>query len=262
VSQHRSAAFFDLDRTVIAKSSTLAFGRCFYQSGLVNRRAVLKGAYAQFVYLVAGADADQMTRMRDALAELCRGWEAAQVRTVVDEAVHELIDPLVYAEAVELFDAHRREGRDVVIVSSSGEEVVAPIGDLLGADRIIATRMAVVDGLYTGEIDFYAFGPHKADAMRELAEHEGWDLADCFAYSDSATDQPMLDVVGHPTAVNPDKALRQVALERGWPVVDFANPVRLRDRPATPLLAGAALGVAGAALGAAWVARRRVRSSA
>ncbi len=259
---NRSAAFFDLDRTVVAKSSTLAFGRCFYQSGLVNRRAVLKGAYAQFVYLVAGADEDQMSRMRDALADLCRGWEVAQVRTVVDEAVQELIDPLVYAEAVDLIAQHREDGREVVLVSSSGEEVVAPIGERLGVDRVIATRMGVEDGLYTGEIDFYAFGPNKAEAIRELAQAEGWDLADCFAYSDSATDLPMLEVVGHPTAVNPDKALRRAALERGWPVVDFANPVPLRSRPAAPILAGAALGVAGAAIGAAWVARRRVRASA
>jgi HAD superfamily hydrolase (TIGR01490 family) len=255
------AAFFDLDKTVIAKSSTLAFGRSFYQGGLVNRRAVLKSTYAQFVYLQSGADADQMDRMRDGLAKLATGWPVAQVQTIVAEALHELINPLVYEEAVALIQEHQRAGRTVVLVSSSGEEVVAPIGQMLGVDRVIATRMAVADGRYTGKIAFYAYGPHKADAIRELAAQENLDLAECSAYSDSMTDLPMLEAVGHPTAVNPDRGLRRLAVERGWPVLDFAKPVRLRDRMPNlatprPAVAGAAVGVAGAAVGLAWWAHR------
>ncbi|MHB8450361.1 MAG: HAD family hydrolase [Mycobacteriales bacterium] len=261
----RAAAFFDLDKTVIAKSSTLAFGRSFYQGGLVNRRAVLKGTYAQFVYLVAGADEDQMGRMRDMLAQLCTGWDAAQVQAIVAEALHELIEPLVYEEAISLFEEHRAAGREVILVSSSGEEMVTPIGEMLGVDRVIATRMRVVDGRYTGEIDFYAAGPAKAEAMRELATAAGYDLAACYAYSDSVTDLPMLEVVGHPTAVNPDKALRRIAAEREWPVRDFQRPVRIRDRiptlttPSRPVLATAGLGVAGAVVGVAWLAHHRRR---
>jgi HAD superfamily hydrolase (TIGR01490 family) len=259
------AAFFDLDKTVIAKSSTLAFGKSFYQGGLVNRRALLKGTYAQFVYLVAGADDEQMTRMRDSLAQMCTGWEVSQVQAIVAETLHELIDPLVYEEAVALMEAHRAAGRAIVIVSSSGEEVVAPIGALLGVDDVIATRKAVADGRYTGEIEFYAYGPAKAEAITELAEARRWNLDDCWAYSDSVTDVPLLEAVGHPCAVNPDKGLRKVAAERDWPVRDFANPVRLRDRmpapPSRPVMAGAAVGMASAALGAAWYAHRRTRSA-
>lgn len=249
----RSAAFFDLDKTVIAKSSTLAFGRPFYASGLIGRRAVLKSMYAQFVFGLAGADATQMDRMRDALAALCAGWPVAQVQAIVTETLHDLIDPLVYDEAVALIEQHRAAGRDVVIVSSSGEEVVAPIGALLGVDEVVATRMEVADGCYTGRIAFYAYGPHKAAAIRELADTHGYLLADCYAYSDSITDLPMLTVVGHPTAVNPDRALRKVAVERGWPVCDFRRAVRLRDRiprlsaPSRPVAAGAAVALAGAA---------------
>lgn len=262
------AAFFDLDKTIIAKSSALAFGRPFYTSGLIDRRAVLKSAYAQFVFSLAGADEAQMDRMRDAMARMCRGWDVAQVQQIVDETLHEMIDPLVYAEAVDLIEAHRAAGRDVVIVSSSGAEVVGPIGTLLGVNHVIATEMDVEDGCYTGTIGFYVYGPHKADAIRELATARGYDLDASFGYSDSITDVPMLEAVGHPTAVNPDRALRKVAAERGWPVSNFRKPVRLRDRipripaPPKPVTTGAAVGVAaGAAVGAAWLARRRRTAS-
>lgn len=259
----RAAAFFDLDKTVIAKSSALAFGRPFYQGGLINRRAVLKSSYAQFVFHVSGADEAQMTRMRDYLTALCTGWDVAQVREIVAETLHELIDPLIYEEAATLIEEHQSAGRDVVIVSSSGEEVVAAIGELLGVDRVVGTRMVEVDGRYTGEIEFYAYGPNKAAAIRDLAQAEGYDLAQCYAYSDSSTDLPMLEVVGHPTAVNPDKALRRIALERQWPIRTFARPVSLRSRfslrhPSGPVVAGAAVGMGAAAVaGIAWYAQRR-----
>lgn len=256
------AAFFDLDKTVIAKSSTLAFGRPFYQGGLVNRRAVLKSTYAQFVYLIAGADDDQMDKMRAYLQRLCAGWDVAQVRAIVDETLHDLIDPLVYDEAVSLIEEHKAAGRRVVIVSSSGEEVVGPIGELVGADEVVATRMVVADGRYTGEIEFYAYGAHKAEAIRALAAEHGWDLADCYAYSDSMTDLPMLDAVGHPVVVNPDKALRRVAAGRGWPVREFRRPVSLASRlaaqrPTPRVVAGAAVVGGAAVLGWHLYARRR-----
>ena len=257
-----AAAFFDLDKTVIAKSSTLAFGRPFYKGGLVNRRAVLKSSFAQFVYLLQGADEDSMDKMRDYLKALCAGWDVQQVHDIVAETLHELIDPLVYAEAVALFDEHRAAGREVVLVSSSGEEVVGPIGEMLGVDRVIATRMAVVDGRYTGDIDFYAYGEHKATAITALALETGLDLAACYAYSDSITDVPMLAAVGHPVAVNPDKALRKLAGERDWPVRVFAKPVRVRRRvptPPGPASAYAGIVAAGAVLVLAWWVARQPR---
>ena len=254
----RAAAFFDLDKTVIAKSSTLAFGRPFFQGGLINRRAVLKGAYAQFVFSLAGADADQMERMRAQITAMTTGWDAAVVHDIVRETLHEIVDPLVYAEAADLIEAHRAAGREVVIVSSSGAEMVGPIGEMLGVDRVVATRMVTVEGRYTGEIEFYAYAENKAAAMRELAAEQGWDLADCFAYSDSVTDLPMLTAVGSPTAVNPDRGLRRAAAERGWPVLEFSRPVSLRSRfsgARTPVVTG--VGVGAAVAGLAWYARRR-----
>jgi len=259
----RTAAFFDLDKTIIARSSTLAFSRSFYQGGLINRRAVLRSAYAQFVYLVGGADHDQMERMRAYLSAMVTGWDVQQVKDIVAETLHQLIDPIIYDEAATLIEEHHLAGRDVVIVSSSGAEVVEPIGEMLGADRVIATRMVVADGRYTGEIDFYAYAEHKAAAMREVAEQEGYDLSRCYAYSDSATDLPMLEAVGHPYAVNPDRALRREAAARGWPVLVFSKPVRLRDRfsgvslPAPATLVAVAAGAGAATAGVVWLAVRR-----
>jgi len=170
---------------------------------------------------------------------------------------------MVYAEAVSLFDRHHADGLDVVIVSSSGEEVVAPIGQMLGVDHVIATRMAVEDGRYTGEITFYAYGENKAAAIRELAVQRGYDLAQCWAYSDSWTDRPMLELVGNPVAVNPDKPLRRHAAEQGWRLREFRRPVRMRARlpalpqPPGPPVAYAGMAVAAGAAGLAWWAGRR-----
>ncbi|MEU1226775.1 HAD-IB family hydrolase [Streptomyces sp. NPDC005828] len=261
----RTAAFFDLDKTVIAKSSTLTFSKSFYRGGLISRRAALRTAYIQFVFLAGGADHDQMERMREYLSALCKGWNVAQVKELVAETLHDLIDPIIYDEAASLIEEHHAAGRDVVIVSTSGAEVVEPIGEMLGADRVVATRMVVgEDGCFTGEVEYYAYGPTKAEAVRELAESEGYDLSRCYAYSDSATDIPMLEAVGHPYAVNPDRTLRREAVAREWPVLAFDKPVRLKQRlpefrmpPRPTLVAAAAVGAAAVGAGLVWYAARR-----
>lgn len=258
----RSAAFFDLDKTVIAKSSALAFGRPFFRDGLITRSDVLKAAYAQLVYQRTGADEAQMARMRDYLAALCKGWRADQVRQIVDETLAELIHPYVYLEAAALIGEHRAAGRDVVLVSTSGEEMVRPIGELLGVTDVIATRMVVADGYYTGEVEFYAAGPNKAAAVKALAAERDYDLADCYAYSDSISDVPLLSTVGRPTAVNPDRALRRKAVEEGWPVLTFRHPIPLRrrvlgEKPAVPMAAAVTAVALGGAAAAIWYGRRK-----
>ncbi len=226
----RTAAFFDLDKTIIAKSSTLAFSKPFFEGGLLTRRAVLRSAYANFMFSLNGADHDQLERMRGYLTAMVTGWDVHMVRQAVRQTLHEIIDPIVYDEAVELIEEHRRAGRDIVIVSASGTEVVEPIGEMLGVDHVVATRLVESDGRYTGDVAFYAYGPNKAVAMADLARRHGYDLAESYAYSDSETDVPMLETVGHPFCVNPDKALRRQAAERGWPVLSFGRQVSLRSR--------------------------------
>lgn len=245
--QRRSAAFFDLDKTVVAKSSTLAFGKPLYKEGLITPAVVLKGAYAQMAYQLLGADEKRMEKSRVALLELTKGWEADRVQNLVRETLQEIIDPLIYAEALELFEEHRDAGRDLYLVSSSGEEVVIPLAEYLGVPNVIATRAGIdAEGRYDGTLDFYCYAENKAVAIRAEAEAKDIDLASSYAYSDSVTDVPMLEAVGNPVAVNPDKELRRVAEERGWEIRDFERPVRLRDRfgnlpkPKNEVLAGAA----------------------
>lgn len=262
----QGAAFFDLDKTIIAKSSTLAFGRPLYKAGFLNRRALLKAGIAQIVYVMVGADHDQMEKVREQLLALTKGWDRTQVQELVRETVDEIVAPLVYAEALAIIDEHHRAGRRVVIISSSPEEVVRPLAVYLGVDDVIATRSkSGPDGRYTGELDFYAYGPGKAEAIREMAERDGIDLADSYAYSDSVTDLPMLETVGHPVVVNPDKELEEMATRRDWQVMDFERPVTLRTRLATlpkpvPVISGAALA---GALGSAaiwWALRARSKA--
>jgi HAD superfamily hydrolase (TIGR01490 family) len=255
----RSAAFFDLDKTILAKSSSFAFARPFYKEGLIGRADVIRSAYAQFVFLASGADHDQMETMRAYMSQLVTGWDVLKVKGIVGDTLDEVVDPMVYQEAVDLIDEHKALGRDVIIISSSGTDIVEPIGERLGADLAIGTQVAIEDGAYTGEILFYAYGEGKAEAMRSLAEERGYDLAECYAYSDSQTDLPMLEAVGHPVAVNPDSELRRIATERGWPVVDFARPVAMREQRTrrSAVAAGAGVALASVALGLTWYARRR-----
>ncbi len=255
----RSAAFFDLDKTILAKSSSLAFAKPFYEGGLIGRADVFRSAYAQFVYLVSGATHDQMDRMRAYLSALSSGWEVDKVKRIVNETIDAIVDPIVYEEAVDLIKAHQELGREVIVISSSGNEVVEPIGARLGVDLAIGTQMAVEDGRYTGEILFYAYGEGKAEAMQRLAEERGYDLAQSYAYTDSLTDLPMLEVVGHPVATNPEKELRRIAEERDWPIIEFRKPVAMQSALETPGGRKAAAATVGgaAALGLAWYAGRR-----
>ncbi len=217
-----TAAFFDLDKTLISRSSTLAFVPSFYRHGLINGMQAARGALAQLVFRLGGADHRQMERIKEQVAKLCCGWPVERVTEIVTAHLADTIGPIVYAEARRLLDSHLAEGRDVIIVSTSGQEMVGPIGAMLGASEIIATRMRHADGHYTGELEFYAYGEAKASRIRELSQERGYRLDDCYAYSDSVTDLPMLETVGHPHAVNPDRQLRKIAAERGWPVLAFA----------------------------------------
>lgn len=255
-----SAAFFDLDKTIIATSSSAAFSRPFMREGLVTRTDAVRAAYAHFLFSVGGADERQTSRLRDALSELVKGWEVAKVTGIVSETIHELIDPVVYQEALALIRRHQQNGREVVIVSASGAELVAPIAELLGADHWIASEMEIKDGAYTGEITFYAYGESKAIALRKLAKERGYDLDSSYAYSDSITDAPMLRAVGHAFVVNPDRGLRRAAAKNGWGVLYFRKPVALRKADATgPAIATVAFVALGVIIGALIMraARRR-----
>ncbi len=259
------AAFFDLDKTIISRSSSLALSRPMYRAGMVTRGQLVRGAYAQLVYALVGADERKMERLKEGMLQLTKGWDHAEVERLVRDVLIDAIDPFVYQEALDLMALHRSEGRLIYIVSSSPEEVVRPLAAHFGVAGVIATRARIVDGRYTGELEFYAYGPSKAEAIRSLAERVGIDLRGSYAYSDSITDLPMLEAVGHPVAVNADRELRREAERREWDIRQFRRPVRLRTRivrtasqPRTQVAAGVVAAVTAAGILAWLVIRSRL----
>ena len=256
------AAFFDLDKTVIAKASMVAFGKPLYREGLISRRLLLRALYGQLIYMHLGADEQKLERMRDSVLALTKGWEQAKVRAIVEEALEDVVEPIVYDEALELIAEHQQAGRRVFIVSASPEEIVAPLSRYLGVDAYLATRSTIDEnGRYAGTTEFYCYGPNKAEAMRAVARKAGIDLSASYAYSDSATDLPMLECVGHAVAVNPDRDLARAAQEHDWEFRTFTRRVRLRDRVPMPTArsttaAGSVVAAAAIGTGVWWWLRR------
>lgn len=258
------SAFFDLDKTILARSSGLALGRNLYREGLISKRILLRSMVAHIVYLLVGADDNKMEKVRERALELTKGWEKVKIEQMVEEVLGDVIVPTIYKEALDLIEEHQAAGRKVYIVSSSPEEIVLPLARLLEVDGAIGSRGRVDEqGCYTGELDFYCYGEFKAEAIKELAQSEGVDLSNSYAYSDSITDLPMLEAVGNPVAANPDRELRRLAAERDWPIVRFAKPVTLRKRLAelapprtTVLTGGVALSLAAAFAGYVWLRKK------
>jgi HAD superfamily hydrolase (TIGR01490 family) len=213
----------------------VAFGGPLYRAGLLSRWLLLRALYGQLVYLYLGADEARMARMREAALRVTAGWSRDHIRSLVRETLEEVIEPIIYEEALDLIRHHQAAGHEVFIVSASPEEIVVPLAEYLGVEHVIATRPEVDEhGRYSGGVAFYSYGPTKVEAMEEAAARDGLDLSASWAYSDSITDLPMLSAVGHPVACNPDRALARVAAERGWEIRIFSRPVRMRDRVSMP----------------------------
>ncbi len=224
-------ALFDVDRTLLARSSVLALAGPLHAAGLLPVAGLLRALREQLVFTRGGADHARMERGRRLVAAQVAGWDRRTVVEVVEAALHSHLAPLVFAEARALVTEHRRRGDAVALVTTAAVEVAEPIARLVGAQHVLASRLTAVDGRWTGDLDVYAYGPHKAVMARDLADEHGYDLARSTAYSDSVTDLPLLELVGRPHAVNPDRALLRAARGRQWPVLRFA-PLPRRGRGA------------------------------
>jgi HAD superfamily hydrolase (TIGR01490 family) len=243
-----AAAFFDLDRTLIRRSSVLALAGTFREQGLISRVELLKSAGLQLRFAARGVSAERVRSAAEDGMRILDGFPVERLQHVVAGAMETVLRPLVYAEPLRLVQQHRERGERVYIVSATLQEIVQDVADDLGFDGAIGSTCEIVDGIYTGRSVRAAHGEGKAQAVRELAAAEGIDLAESTAYSDSHTDVPFLEAVGHPVAVNPDKALRREARERGWPVLEFSErlvPRRARVRPFWPVALVAVALVAG-----------------
>ena len=215
------AAFFDLDRTLLSRSSSLALAGTFRRRGLIGRRQQLQAAVAQFLFTHLGAGQSRVGQTAESAMAILEDLPVGVMREIVAEALDPVLKPLVYQEALDLAAAHAAHAERTYIVSAALQEIVGGLAQDLGFDGAVGSRAEVVDGVYTGRLERRLFGPAKADALKELAVAEQLDLSSSTAYSDSHTDLAFLEAVGHPVAVNPDRELRKIAAVRGWPVRRF-----------------------------------------
>jgi HAD superfamily hydrolase (TIGR01490 family) len=245
-----AAAFFDLDRTLLRRSSALALAGSFRDRGLISRRQLAKAAGWQLLFVLRGASHEAVRRAAEDGLVVLRGFTPREMRELVADAMEPVLQPLVYAEPLHLVEQHRGRGEPVYIVSATLQEIVDAIAEELGFDGALGTTCEVVDGAYTGRALRALHAEAKAECVRELAASRGFDLEDCTAYSDSHTDLPFLEAVGKPVAVNPDRELRRVAAERGWPVLEFSAAAYPHARRRVPPLVWGAAAVLGLGLAA------------
>ena len=242
---HRSAAFFDVDRTLLRGSSLLHVARPMRQAGFMPTRTMLRALVMQARFSLYGFDELQIHEAVDAAGVLVAGIESDALMKFARRAIPEYVLPRVYVEARQRIDWHRGRGDLVFLVSSSPIEFISVLGSLLGVDGVAGTEAELVDGRYTGRILRLCHGAGKAESIRDLAAAHNVDLALSYAYGDSfASDVPMLEAVGHPVCVNGDRMLLAHALREGWPVERFqrvpAQPARRMRRIPHRVITGSA----------------------
>ncbi len=251
-----SAAFFDLDRTLISGSSAFVLGVAAWRGKLVPTHQFVRDAVSALQFVLSGADDGTSMGVRDRILGAVKGVRLDDLVALNADIVPKLMER-VRPESQRLIEQHRDAGRATYIVSASPIELVEPLAKALGMTAGIGTRSEIVDGMYTGELAGpFCYGPGKVEAIEEIAAAEGLDLERCWAYSDSASDLPMLRAVGHPVAVNPDAPLERVAADHGWPVVEFRKRSKAVIRRTTQTVGAVGLAAGGFAGGVRWARGR------
>jgi HAD superfamily hydrolase (TIGR01490 family) len=254
----KPAAFFDLDKTLMAGSSGLHFARAAARNGMVSRRQMARWGLDNVRFRLRGVTDDQTDAVIAQIKELLRGVRERDLAWMAPEVLAAVI-PRIYPQMLDEVRSHQEAGRPVFIVSAAGNELVSMLALVLAMDGGIGTAYAVGDdGRMTGELDGpFMYGEGKVEAMRRFADEHDIDLAQSYAYSDSASDLPMLRAVGNPVAVNPDSVLAEIARAEGWRIMRFEKLGR-RLAIAGATLTAAAVGWTGSLL----ASRRRPRPPA
>ena len=234
----RAAAFFDLDKTLMAGSSGMQFARVANRHGIVSRRQLAGWAVEHLRYRLRGTTDARTTEVLRVARELISGVPSRQLERMNPEVMAAIL-PRVYPQMLDEVHAHQDAGRATFIVSAAGNGVVEPLAAVLGMDGGIGTRYEVDSGgAFTGRFEGpFVYGPGKVEAMEAFAAEHGIDLADSYSYSDSLSDLPMLEAVGHPVVVNPDPALAEIAGRKGWQTMRFERLGRRLVALAVTLLA-------------------------
>ena len=237
----RAAAFFDLDRTLISGSSAYYFGIAAWRNEMIPLPDLLSDAVKALSFKLFGATDETSESVRDRILAAVKGAEQADLLALNETIIPQLLEK-IRPESRSLIDMHHDAGRECWIVSASPIEMVDPLARALGMAGGIGTRSAVEDGRYTGELDGpFVYGAGKAEAIERIAAERGYDLRLSYSYSDSASDLPMMEMVGHPVAVNPDGPLENVANQRGWPIVEFAQHLKTAVKTTTAVAGAAGL---------------------
>jgi HAD superfamily hydrolase (TIGR01490 family) len=252
------AAFFDLDRTLMAGSSAYHFGRASYKAGRLSRRQLARDGLEQLRFRLRGSTDAAVHALMDRIMEGIKDRPVKDLERLVPDTLAGIL-PRIYPQMIAVVREHQDAGRPCYIVSAASAEMVTVLAGVLAMEGGIGTPSEVKDGIYTGRLAGpFAYGEGKAQALREFAAKEGIDLAQSWAYSDSASDLPMLEAVGHPVAVNPDAELAETARREGWDVLRFEK-LGQRLRIVGTVMAAAAVGGSGTWLAARTRARERSR---
>jgi HAD superfamily hydrolase (TIGR01490 family) len=249
----RAAAFFDLDKTLMAGSSGMVWARVSYEAGGISRRLMARWAVDHLRYRLRGSSDEAAAELMTEVQELLRGMPARDLERLGPLVLAGVL-PRIYPQMLDEVHAHQDAGRATFIISAAGVELVEMLARVLGMDGGIGTRYAVdAEGRFTGELDGpFMYGEGKVAALRRYADEHDLDLTESFAYSDSASDLPMLRAVGNAVVVNPDDALLEVARAEDWQVMRFEKLGRRL------VVAGAAIGaVAVGGIGSVLASRRR-----
>ena len=235
-------AFFDLDKTLMEGSSAFQFGRAARRAGMITRRQFANSAIANLRFRVRGASDEYSIAVREAIAVSLRGVRVRDLERLGVSVLAGIL-PRLYPQMVAIAHDHQDAGRRVYIVTAAAHELAEKLAQVMSFDGAIGSHLSEVqDGRYTGRATgAFIYGAAKALAVEEIALRDGLDLSASFAYTDSASDVPMLELVGHPVAVNPDAELAALARHRGWEVL-YLDPLPRRLRMAAALVASLGLG--------------------
>lgn len=250
------AAFFDLDNTVLRGASIYYFARGLASHELFTSRDLARFGWEQLAFRVRGSESqDQLHAAREAALAFVAGQPVDELTELGEQTYDELVAKRIWEGTRALAQQHIEAGQPVWLVTATPVEMADIIARRLGLTGALGTTPEIENGIYTGRlVGELLHGPAKAEAIRGLAAAEGLDLQQCFAYSDSINDLPMLTQVGNPRVVNPDRDLREHAKLQGWPAFDFRTGRKATIRA----LGGAgALGAASGVVAVALALRRR-----
>ncbi|MFF4586522.1 HAD family hydrolase [Streptomyces sp. NPDC000345] len=253
-----AAAFFDLDNTVMQGASLFHFGRGLYKRKFFETRDLVRFAWQQAWFRMAGLeDPEHMQDARDSALSIVKGHRVAELQSIGEEIYDEYMAERIWPGTRALAQAHLDAGQKVWLVTAAPVEIAQVIARRLGLTGALGTVAESVDGVYTGKlVGEPLHGPAKAEAVRALAAAEGLDLSRCAAYSDSHNDIPMLSLVGHPYAINPDSKLRKHAASLDWRLRDYRTG-RKAAKVGIPAAAGVGAVAGGTAAAIALHRRRR-----